>query len=65
MSEPIWFPKREAALQARIKELEKECAQWQESSGQNYVRAQEAEAREETLRSEVERLRETVQSPRK
>ena len=37
-------------LEERIAELEKEAAQWQESSGQNYVRACEAEAREDALR---------------
>jgi chromosome segregation ATPase len=45
-------------LHARIAELEKERDQWQESSGQNYVRAQEAEMREEKLQARIEELEE-------
>jgi chromosome segregation ATPase len=45
-------------LHARIAELEKERDQWQESSGQNYVRACEAEMREEKLQARIEELEE-------
>lgn len=38
----------------RIRELEAERDQWQESCGQNYVRATKAEAREERLREAIE-----------
>lgn len=44
-------------MHERIRELEAERDQWQESSGQNYVRATEAEMREDALERENERLR--------
>ena len=43
-------------LVKRIEELEAERDQWQESSGQNYVRAQDAEDREEKLSRRIEML---------
>lgn len=50
------MPSASDRLQDRISELLKERDQWQESSGQNYVRAQDAEDREEKLERRIEEL---------
>ena len=49
-------------FEARIAELEKEAAQWQESCGQNYVRATEAALREEEKDRRIAELKKAHES---